>query len=40
MQPRLTVQLGDYYGPEPRKLASDAVEDVNPAWSLAETGTV
>jgi hypothetical protein len=40
MQPRPTVQLGDYYGPEPRKLASDAVEDVNPAWSLAETGTV
>jgi len=27
-QPRPTVQLGDYYGPEPRKLAADAVENV------------
>ncbi len=36
MQPRPTVQLGDYYGPEPRKLASDAVEDVELAASLAE----
>jgi DNA-binding response OmpR family regulator len=40
MQPRPTVQLGDYYGPEPRKLASEAVEEVNPAPSLAETGAV
>ena len=34
LQPRPTVQLGDYYGPEPRKLAGDAVEDVNLATSL------
>jgi two-component system chemotaxis response regulator CheY len=34
LQPRPTVQLGDYYGPEPRKLAGDAVEDVNLAPSL------
>jgi hypothetical protein len=40
MQPRPTVQLGDYYGPEPSKLASEAVEEVNPAPSLAETGAV
>ena len=40
MQPRPTVQLGDYYGPEPRKLASEAVEEVNRAPSLAETGAV
>ena len=26
LQPRPTVQLGDYYGPEPRKLATDAIE--------------
>jgi two-component system chemotaxis response regulator CheY len=36
MQPRPTVQLGDYYGPEPRKLASDTVDDVELAASLAE----
>ena len=35
-QPRPTVQLGDYYGPEPRKLANDAVEDGNLASSLSE----
>ena len=40
MQPRPTVQLGDYYGPEPRKLASEAVEDVNPSPPIAETGAV
>jgi two-component system chemotaxis response regulator CheY len=34
LQPRPTVQLGDYYGPEPRKLAGDTVEDVNLATSL------
>jgi two-component system, chemotaxis family, chemotaxis protein CheY len=34
LQPRPTVQLGDYYGPEPRKLAGDTVEDVNLAISL------
>jgi two-component system, chemotaxis family, chemotaxis protein CheY len=27
-QPRPAVQLGDYYGPEPRKLTADAVESV------------
>ena len=26
-QPRPVVQLGDYYGPEPRKLVADAVDD-------------
>ena len=36
LQPRPTVQLGDYYGPEPRKLANDAVEDGNLASSLSE----
>jgi len=36
MQPRPTVQLGDYYGPEPRKLANENVESVNLAASLAE----
>src|SRR5271166_1750011 len=37
IQPRRTVHLGDYYGPEPRKLAGEAVEDVNPALPPAET---
>jgi two-component system, chemotaxis family, chemotaxis protein CheY len=37
IQPRPAVQLGDYYGPEPRKLAGEAVEDVNPALPPAET---
>ena len=36
LQPRPTVKLGDYYGPEPRKLANDAVEDGNLASSLSE----
>jgi len=27
-QPRPAVQLGDYYGPEPRRLAADSVENV------------
>ena len=34
LQPRPTVQLGDYYGPEPRKLAGEAVDDANLATSL------
>jgi two-component system chemotaxis response regulator CheY len=34
LQPRPTVQLGDYYGPEPRKLASEAVDDVSLATTL------
>jgi two-component system, chemotaxis family, chemotaxis protein CheY len=34
LQPRPTVQLGDYYGPEPRKLAGETVEEVNHASSL------
>ncbi len=29
-QPRPSVQLGDYYGPEPRKLVADAVDDAGP----------
>jgi CheY-like chemotaxis protein len=27
MQPRPVVQLGDYYGPEPRKLIDDPIDD-------------
>jgi DNA-binding response OmpR family regulator len=27
MQPRPVVQLGDYYGPEPRKLVTEALDD-------------
>jgi two-component system, chemotaxis family, chemotaxis protein CheY len=34
LQPRPTVQLGDYYGPEPRKLAVDVVDDVDQGPSL------
>jgi two-component system, chemotaxis family, chemotaxis protein CheY len=34
LQPRQTVQLGDYYGPEPRKLAGEAVDDANLATTL------
>jgi two-component system, chemotaxis family, chemotaxis protein CheY len=30
-QPRPIVQLGDYYGPEPRKLLSANIEDDSPA---------
>ncbi|MDE1972139.1 MAG: response regulator [Hyphomicrobiales bacterium] len=37
MQPRPAVQLGDYYGPEPRKLANEAVESAERAATLAET---
>jgi CheY-like chemotaxis protein len=36
MQPRPTVQLGDYYGPEPRKLAADLGENIDLAASLNE----
>src|SRR5271170_5916538 len=36
MQPRPAVQLGDYYGPEPRKLANDLGENVDLAASLSE----
>ena len=34
LQPRPTVRLGDYYGPEPRKLATDAIETVDEGPSL------
>jgi two-component system, chemotaxis family, chemotaxis protein CheY len=34
LQPRPTVRLGDYYGPEPRKLATEGVEDVDQSPSL------
>jgi two-component system, chemotaxis family, chemotaxis protein CheY len=34
-QPRPSVQLGDYYGPEPRKLLSTAIEDEAPAEPTA-----
>jgi len=30
-QPRPVVQLGDYYGPEPRKLLAEKLEDEAPA---------
>ena len=32
-QPRPVVQLGDYYGPEPRKLLSESLDDDAPAES-------
>jgi two-component system chemotaxis response regulator CheY len=35
-RPRPAVQLGDYYGPEPRKLATDSVESVPLAPTPAE----
>src|SRR6202034_4202747 len=35
IQPRPVVQLGDYYGPEPRKLLTDPVDDA----SLASIAT-
>jgi two-component system, chemotaxis family, chemotaxis protein CheY len=34
LQPRPTVRLGDYYGPEPRKLETDAIETVDEGPSL------
>jgi DNA-binding response OmpR family regulator len=34
-QPRPVVQLGDYYGPEPRKLLSESLDDDAPAESAA-----
>jgi two-component system, chemotaxis family, chemotaxis protein CheY len=34
LQPRPTVRLGDYYGPEPRKLATDEIETVDEGPSL------
>jgi two-component system, chemotaxis family, chemotaxis protein CheY len=36
-KPRPVVQLGDYYGPEPRKLVGDPVTD--PSVALAPDGT-
>jgi CheY-like chemotaxis protein len=39
-QPRPVVQLGDYYGPEPRKLMSEPEGDEALAKSLAETKSV
>ncbi len=37
MRPRPAVQLGDYYGPEPRKLANETVKNADRASSLTET---
>jgi DNA-binding response OmpR family regulator len=37
MQPRPAVHLGDYYGPEPRRLANDTVENVGIASSLTDS---
>jgi len=34
LQPRPTVRLGDYYGPEPRKLATEAIENLAHSPSL------
>jgi two-component system chemotaxis response regulator CheY len=34
LQPRPSVQLGDYYGPEPRKVAAEAVESIDQSPSL------
>lgn len=34
-QPRPVVQLGDYYGPEPRKLLAESLDDDAPAESAA-----
>ena len=34
-QPRPVVQLGDYYGPEPRKLLSESLDDDAPTESAA-----
>jgi two-component system, chemotaxis family, chemotaxis protein CheY len=36
VDPRPSVQLGDYYGPEPRKLASDQVEKAELADALTD----
>ena len=36
LQPRPNVQLGDYYGPEPRKLMADALDESSPATSPIE----
>jgi CheY-like chemotaxis protein len=35
-QPRAVVQLGEYYGPEPRKLVVEAVDDAALASTVAE----
>jgi len=37
-QPRPAVQMGDYYGPQPRRLASESIDNAPPAAPLAETG--
>ena len=34
-QPRPIVQLGDYYGPEPRKLVPEVADDESPTADLA-----
>ena len=34
LQPRPSVQLGDYYGPEPRRLTTETVETVDQGPSL------
>jgi two-component system, chemotaxis family, chemotaxis protein CheY len=36
LQPRPNVQLGDYYGPEPRKLMMDSLEEVPAAVAPVE----
>lgn len=35
MKPRPVVQMGDYYGPEPRKLVTDSVDDEALAANIA-----
>ena len=34
LQPRPRVRLGDYYGPKPRKFATEAIENVAQSSSL------
>src|SRR5271170_3734589 len=36
LQPRPTVQLGEYYGPEPRRPASEAVDDIDFSMTFPE----
>jgi two-component system, chemotaxis family, chemotaxis protein CheY len=36
LQPRPTVQLGEYYGPEPRRPANEAVDDIDFGMTFPE----
>jgi CheY-like chemotaxis protein len=39
-KPRPAVQLGDYYGPEPRKLLSESIDDGGPPPGAAEVAVL